>query len=559
MQCSDNTVSTSTVCFVWHRCDILLHSTNYRAQNFSLAVESRAQFGFPVLDPHKSTDQQHEHKYPTSTAFTIMFVLDPSTMKRKDVPQPIGTYSSRNQTVKMPDGSRFDVGTKEGSDGFLQDLKLRIKCFSISPHVEQIQEIRRKGTALTSQDKSRIVNLESFLVYLAKNVDPKQFMDKIKTSDIKCWLQYIIEEIQRLTVTPNWIETGDLKSPDDIALLDQCLFLFCHEVPLALAFESEFFSVLAGLVKARKGNGRSLPSKLMCKAITKIVSEAFDTCLTKQWSTDKAFQKLAESGMLEEFIRCVTVPQSMSQSEEGKITMMMQLLSCCADVLERKFKRGKSCDVLGAILNGNDGSRKKRPKIFDYLRLIEIEAKALKNEALKKCHHCGKPDKSKALLKKCSRCHAAFYCSEVCQKAHWKRHKKVCAPVKKTSMKAEDFMKMYMGDNDISVSRRGIEIGMMMAESGRSDTDLLLELDFVPNTDDAITAMKDLPYVKTEPIRDYFEEATQPVWMAELKDKDPEHYKSVVSFLLDRGNDSGMKVLIRSPSGEGLTSDSRNF
>ncbi len=29
---------------------------------------------------------------------------------------------------------------------------------------------------------------------------------------------------------------------------------------------------------------------------------------------------------------------------------------------------------------------------------------------------------------KCSRCRSAFYCSEVCQRGHWKQHKKECGP-----------------------------------------------------------------------------------------------------------------------------------
>ena len=40
------------------------------------------------------------------------------------------------------------------------------------------------------------------------------------------------------------------------------------------------------------------------------------------------------------------------------------------------------------------------------------------------CHACRKPARSS-----CSRCKAAFYCDEVCQKAHWAVHKVDCRVV----------------------------------------------------------------------------------------------------------------------------------
>ncbi|KOS46579.1 hypothetical protein ACN38_g2487 [Penicillium nordicum] len=43
------------------------------------------------------------------------------------------------------------------------------------------------------------------------------------------------------------------------------------------------------------------------------------------------------------------------------------------------------------------------------------------------CQVCGKDEEAKgSALRNCSRCHKAKYCSRDCQKADWKKHKKVC-------------------------------------------------------------------------------------------------------------------------------------
>lgn len=52
-------------------------------------------------------------------------------------------------------------------------------------------------------------------------------------------------------------------------------------------------------------------------------------------------------------------------------------------------------------------------------RIADLDAKSALAEVLR-CA-CGKPSKSA-----CSQCRAAFYCSEVCQRAAWSMHKAAC-------------------------------------------------------------------------------------------------------------------------------------
>ena len=46
---------------------------------------------------------------------------------------------------------------------------------------------------------------------------------------------------------------------------------------------------------------------------------------------------------------------------------------------------------------------------------------------LNKCNACGKIEGKRGEWKTCSKCAVARYCGKDCQKADWKKHKKVCA------------------------------------------------------------------------------------------------------------------------------------
>ena len=65
--------------------------------------------------------------------------------------------------------------------------------------------------------------------------------------------------MKRISTDSNWITTGELPS-HDFHLLLSCICMFGHAVPVAFAFEGEFLTTLADLVKARKGTGRAMPS-----------------------------------------------------------------------------------------------------------------------------------------------------------------------------------------------------------------------------------------------------------------------------------------------------------
>ena len=49
-------------------------------------------------------------------------------------------------------------------------------------------------------------------------------------------------------------------------------------------------------------------------------------------------------------------------------------------------------------------------------------------QLLGQCDHCAVYPRQQGTLKICSRCRVAKYCSQECQRAAWKQHKKMCHP-----------------------------------------------------------------------------------------------------------------------------------
>lgn len=58
----------------------------------------------------------------------------------------------------------------------------------------------------------------------------------------------------------------------------------------------------------------------------------------------------------------------------------------------------------------------------DFLNVVFDKA----DEITSKQQECAKISCSKRGTKRCGRCHQMYYCSAICQKQHWKSHKKVC-------------------------------------------------------------------------------------------------------------------------------------
>jgi hypothetical protein len=84
----------------------------------------------------------------------------------------------------------------------------------------------------------------------------------------------------------------------------------------------------------------------------------------------------------------------------------------------------------------------------------------------RECANCGVStgDRSDLLLKACSRCKLVFYCSEPCQRQHWKKgeHKRFCVAVgdrkKKRTGEEEGWKKILISHFSAKNSKKSIFI-----------------------------------------------------------------------------------------------------
>lgn len=411
--------------------------------------------------------------------------------------------------VSLPDGSgTVDIATKAGANAFLEGL-FSPGCFSSK--LEEIRKLRKKQgnkKQLNARDGSKLHKLFDFIMYISDLADQETFQAKIQESEIQDWLDYIIEEIESFATKQKWINSGDLDIWD-FRVLQFCLAsICCNAVPIDLKFDSNFFQVFADFIKVRKGNGRALPCEDVCNLFGDMICGIYGSAVTRNgWSKEKIFKKLESSGVLEQVLRCSTIPVTFGSDQD----LFFGELECCTRLLTRKFKIGEPCgDTLKAILDGRDGSSIIQPAFHSRLQGIAILADSMDLTAYKAgmalgfCGGCSKNGSSGAPLFCCSRCRFSHYCSKECQKADWARHKPHCRKLPAADRDRTISPKMartrFLAQNLKAVLE---EIERKRKSTGLEASDLTVEVDFMPNADGTIPALQVPPIFEIVPTRDY--------------------------------------------------------
>jgi len=428
--------------------------------------------------------------------------------------------------ILLPGGRNVDLCTNTGADEFLQTTQCSNIVFTTN--IRDANKIRKKsrkrsGKKLNAGEKSRLTNIGFMVSSLAEFSTPELFEDKINSSEIEYWLDHVITELKELTKDPRWQRTGVLENHDAF-ILNPCVYMFMKDVPVLLAFKKGFFQVLNDFIVACKFP--ALPCADVAETICLLTSNALCSCMLNEmstWNAEKVFKKLESCGMLMQFIRCSTVPQLHDLHHFPlSVDRFYSELYSCTMLIKKRFGKGKPCgDVIDAILKGEDGHQKNRPKIIKKLEAIASLAKILqprtfdekdskvRSESLKMCRHCNKSDISAEFqmsLMTCSRCKQAFYCSRECQIMDWKIHKSQCATRTKSEEKtfnaslevASNFVKRYYQN----IMKKIVEV---CDKTGLTKSDLLLELDFSLDANGFAPALRDPPEFKIKETRRYFE------------------------------------------------------
>mmetsp|Transcript_31791 Transcript_31791/g.76998 ORF Transcript_31791/g.76998 Transcript_31791/m.76998 type:complete len:505 (-) Transcript_31791:211-1725(-) len=434
----------------------------------------------------------------------------------------MSSFNTSNQAavfdVVLPNGIRVDVRTRAGTAAFLKYSNVNY----LSSKVREMRKIQKKKK-LNADDEAMLGELNYFISIIAENADPCRdlFRERVAESEVQCWLEYNIEEVKRLTTSETWIKTGDIFQGLG-EMIRGWIFMFSHAVPVAFAFDSDFFSALADMIKARKGEGRALPSEKICFCIAHCLVPNAVYVATSQfdntWSTEKAFKKLEASGLLEQFLRCATAPAP----QGAPVSYFGELLQSLLDFpvfLSRKFKRGDPCgDAVTAIVDGKDGSRRIRPEIMKTFQNIDGLRNAADPSGLSPMRSACAFCKERVLRSKmmtCSGCHWNQYCCSECQKGDWENHKQDCKDFSK-SFSTSKARKEYWKPQDIAFTATekfvqqnfGAFTSMMAKEcmkTGLGIHDLIVELNFMRDKDGNIPAIQHPPIFKIAPRQKYVE------------------------------------------------------
>ncbi|CAJ1942146.1 unnamed protein product [Cylindrotheca closterium] len=453
--------------------------------------------------------------------------------------------------ANLSDGRCVDIFTQAGADAYLE-FGMSNAPMSLSGNVKDMSKLLSKRK-LNAKDMGELEKMNAFSNGICSYASHDVFRQAMPASEIEVWLEFAIERINTFSTNHIYITTGKLANYD-LSLLSTCLAMMLHPVPTALVFESQFFQALAGFVKARKGNGRALPCADICATVTLMVSNAYmatRAAFDNKWTSEKALKKLEATGVLEEFIRCATVPQP-PHCCSPQLSLMIGEFQTCTPFLTKKLVKGQPCgDVVHAILEGRDGSRAERPNILNGLKTMVRFVESIdpvQKDAIdyRICRMCGKGDTSESFqqsLMKCARCQQAYYCSKSCQRADWKLHKKVCIPRTKFETKqSENLEQMLHTFCAQHYFRIMVKMAKACEQTGQHKSDMLVELDYCCNENGIVPAMKDEPEFKIAPVKEYLEgsKPAEPDWFGK---KGSQEYNDNVKGYLHNLKDQYSKVL----------------
>eukprot|EP00526_Cylindrotheca_closterium_P004996 CAMPEP_0113603508 /NCGR_PEP_ID=MMETSP0017_2-20120614/1315_1 /TAXON_ID=2856 /ORGANISM="Cylindrotheca closterium" /LENGTH=628 /DNA_ID=CAMNT_0000511903 /DNA_START=51 /DNA_END=1934 /DNA_ORIENTATION=+ /assembly_acc=CAM_ASM_000147 len=403
----------------------------------------------------------------------------------------------------------IDLQTEAGRMKFHQDKGPIFKACLL-----ELIKTQQQQNSMNDYDKDQVSTMYRVMVIIATSTSPHDFREKISKRDIEMFMQHATNEIIKLISKRNYIETGALEKHDCVLTP---LAALCYQiVPGEVAFQSEFFEVLAEFVKAcnPNKNGRRLPSPENCRLVCEIVSSAyvasrqgFKTILP----AEKAFKKLETSGMLQQFLRCLTAPESM-ENDPKNVNFMLGELQNCPSMLKKKFRRGEPCgDTLFDIVEGRDGSEVQLSDVVTYFNtlkdtVIAADPTRYIQRQVEICNNCRKGVPSEGSLMTCARCKLAQYCSKACQKEHWSHHKKFCKPVDKQGIKKIDFLEQAV-TNFLHLYYVNVMLMTVTKceSSGLDMSEMVIELNFSSNGDNIVPAMQNPPIFKVVPARCYIE------------------------------------------------------
>ena len=442
--------------------------------------------------------------------------------------------------ILLPTGENVNILTEEGANTF---ISTNDTFFGFSSNIEMADKLRKKKK-LNRQQKEDLKMIYILIGEVADNATDDVF-DNVSKHELKSYFEHVTRVLKSIITDVKWIRTGILQDIDR-EIINNTVPLMKRVHAVEMAFECNYFKVLAELIAARKAPSLPCPeiATLSCATmnnarISLLRPMSGNENEKADATTAKSFKRFEACGILAQFLRCSTTP---SAADPGMFMCYNELLRC-QSLIKKKFKKGEPCgDVVHDILFKIDGDSHCSKRITEYLkniaflaRLSQSDKNDLTTVPNRVCRYCNEGEFTKAFqesLRVCSRCQVTYYCTKECQRSDWKKHKLTCNPFDKEVRKA-------MGNTDnvtlnflkCHYEPIMLELIRICDETGLNKKEMLLQADFKPGPEGEMAPALSGKF-KIGVTRRYLEgdRPDEPDWF--VKNEDEACYKTnIASFL----------------------------
>jgi hypothetical protein len=363
--------------------------------------------------------------------------------------------------VILPNGRKVDLQSKKGADEFVDTVGTGFL-----------------STNLAATDDQELQEAYTLMLIVLCNASPEKIASGIPEPELRTLVDHTRHTLDTLSTDRKWLRSGKVSK--------------CHEflfkVITAFSQHPSFFKIflsnggmeaVAKFYASRKMH--DTPDNCVAELIQLLVNTTLCVLTEEGLSSEKAFGSIEKTGLLGQFIRCVTVDPKYSIG-------IVEALQKCLQLVKKKLKSGTPTgDILDAVIAGKDGPINEKAKSglarLQSLARLSNDNYGSECNVIKTCRRCEKLETQmgNSKLMKCQRCKITYYCSKECQAADWKSHKIMCKEMasgneSRSTFKLESNIRSaFIESNYLEIAK---EVYKKTQEYNVPKTELLVEIDF---------------------------------------------------------------------------------
>lgn len=339
--------------------------------------------------------------------------------------------------VHLPNGSNVDLLTDSGATAFVRVMP---KYLQVNIQ-DTLDPIRARGTHPNPPDTQMLIQTYTMIGVVADHASPSVFAATIPSEDMDLWVKHVKAILRKLTSDPRWIRTGVLARHDQ-EMLDALTPTCKHYGVVQAMLDAKLLHVLANFVRARAAP--SMPCGEVAETICAVTGNV-QLCLQEHHhqqqqqqkqkppsddnnnseqqqhvggedndendkaSSDQAFKRLEDSGLLAQALRCLTVPPATCPEDVSHQLFFLDELLKQSVQMRRKLKPSSPTGtILQAIVQGQDGHpqcpRQIKTRLKSLAQVLDYAATPRHDGMLTTQRSCRFCNKNAMELLACSRC-----------------------------------------------------------------------------------------------------------------------------------------------------------